>query len=128
MAKRRHRAALVRLGAFGAHGPDLATIPSISIKSVEVLRDGASALYGSDAIAGVMNFNLKDSSEGGEIRIQTGQYSEANESGYIVSMNQGFSLTENGFINVSLELSDNEPTSRGKTVSTDDRFFGPDAC
>ena len=112
--KRRHRAALVRLGGFGAHGPDLATIPGVSIKSVEVLRDGASALYGSDAIAGVMNFNLKDDSEGGEIRIQTGMYSEGNESGYLVSLNQGFSLTENGFLNISLELSDNEPTSRGK--------------
>lgn len=112
--KRRHRAALVVLGGFGAHGPDLATIPSISLKSVEVLRDGASALYGSDAIAGVLNFNLKDASEGGELRVQTGQYSEGNESGYLVALNQGFNLTENGFINVSLELSDNEPTSRGQ--------------
>ena len=49
--KRRHRAALVRLSGDGANGPDLATIPSIAVKSIEVLRDGASALYGSDAIA-----------------------------------------------------------------------------
>jgi len=45
--KRRHRAALVVLGGFGSHGPDLATIPAMALKSVEVLRDGASALYGS---------------------------------------------------------------------------------
>ena len=112
--KRRHRAALVLLGGFGAHGPDLATIPSISLKSVEVLRDGASALYGSDAIAGVMNFNLKDADDGGELRIQTGQYSEANESGYAVAWNQGFALGDNGFVNVSAELGDHEPTSRGR--------------
>jgi outer membrane receptor for ferrienterochelin and colicin len=58
--KRRHRSALVQLSGEGVHGPDLATIPSIALKSVEVLRDGASALYGSDAIAGVFNFNLSD--------------------------------------------------------------------
>ena len=62
--KRRHRAALVRLGGFGSHGPDLAAIPVIALRSVEVLRDGAGAQYGSDAIAGVMNFNLKQSYEG----------------------------------------------------------------
>ena len=74
--KRRHRAALVVLGGFGSHGPDLATIPSIALKSVEVLRDGAAAQYGSDAIAGVMNFNLKDAAEGGEARIQVARYTE----------------------------------------------------
>jgi iron complex outermembrane receptor protein len=76
--KRRHRAALVRLSGDGANGPDLATIPSIAVKSIEVLRDGASALYGSDAIAGVINFNLKDYADGGEIRLQTSQYTDGN--------------------------------------------------
>lgn len=111
--KRRHRAALVQLAGDGVHGPDLATIPSIALKSVEVLRDGASALYGSDAIAGVFNFNLKDNADGGEIRLQRGQYTEGNERGYLLSFNQGFSLGGNGFINISAELSDNEATSRG---------------
>jgi iron complex outermembrane receptor protein len=111
--KRRHRASLVRLAGEGAHGPDLATIPGIAIKSVEVLRDGASALYGSDAIAGVFNFNLRDDDEGGEIRVQTGMYSGQNESGYLIALNQGFGLGESGFVNISAELSDNEQTSRG---------------
>ncbi|NOX67613.1 MAG: TonB-dependent receptor [Gammaproteobacteria bacterium] len=111
--KRRHRSALVQLSGDGVHGPDLATIPSIALKSVEVLRDGASAMYGSDAIAGVFNFNLKDSAEGGELRLQTGMYTKGNESGYLLSLNQGFRLGENGFINISAELSDNEATSRG---------------
>jgi iron complex outermembrane receptor protein len=111
--KRRHRAALVQLSGDGVHGPDLATIPSIALKSVEVLRDGASAMYGSDAIAGVFNFNLKDTAEGGEIRLQTGMYTEGNERGYLLSLNQGFQLGKKGFINISAELSDNEQTSRG---------------
>jgi iron complex outermembrane receptor protein len=106
-----------RLGGDGAHGPDLATIPSIAVKSIEVLRDGASALYGSDAIAGVVNFNLKDTAEGGELRLQTGMYTEDNESGYLIALNQGFSFAGNGFINISAELSDNEPTSRGTFYS-----------
>ncbi len=115
--KRRHRSALVDLRRDGSHGPDLATIPSIALKSVEVLRDGASAMYGSDAIAGVFNFILKDSAEGGELRLQTGMYTEGNESGYLVALNQAFSLGDNGFINISAELSDNEPTSRGTFYS-----------
>lgn len=112
--KRRHRAALVVLGGFGSHGPDLATIPSIALKSVEVLRDGASAQYGSDAIAGVLNFNLRDSAEGGEIRVQRSQYTQDDEAvGYTGQVNFGFPIGNSGFVNTSLEISDNEPTSRG---------------
>ena len=122
--KRRHRAALVRLGGFGAHGPDLATIPSISLKSVEVLRDGASALYGSDAIAGVMNFNLKDASEGGELQIQYGEYTEGSEQDYRVGLNFGLPLGQSGFINISAELSDAEGTSRGALYDINIRQSG----
>jgi iron complex outermembrane receptor protein len=130
--KRRHRAALVVLGGFGSHGPDLATIPSMALKSVEVLRDGASALYGSDAIAGVMNFNLRDAAEGGQIRMQYGVYSDTaggpggmgfgrrdslegqgGEKDYKVALNFGMPLTEDGFINVSSELYKAQGTSRG---------------
>lgn len=116
--KRRHRSALVQLSGDGVHGPDLATIPSIALKSVEVLRDGASAMYGSDAIAGVFNFNLRDSAEGGEVRLQTGMYTEGNERGYLLQLNQGVRLGQSGFINISAELSDNEPTSRGTFFTT----------
>jgi iron complex outermembrane receptor protein len=111
--KRRHRSAVVRTDADGANGPDLATIPGIALKNVEVLRDGASALYGSDAIAGVFNFILRDSAQGGELQMQVGQYTQGDENGYLVALNQGFSIGDNGFINISAELSDNAPTSRG---------------
>ena len=62
--KRRHRSSLVHFFApaagNGAHGPDIGMIPGIALKRVEVLRDGASSQYGSDAIAGVINFVMKD--------------------------------------------------------------------
>ena len=75
-SKRRHRASLVSIGGSGTQNQDLATIPAAAIGSVEVLRDGASAQYGSDAIAGVINFQLKENSDGGSLSIQQGEYSE----------------------------------------------------
>ena len=80
--KRRHRAAVITwLGngiADGSQGPDISVIPSIAIRQAEVLRDGAAAQYGSDAIAGVMNFQLKDAREGGSVEFRTGAYRDAN--------------------------------------------------
>ncbi|MCF6226188.1 MAG: TonB-dependent receptor [Xanthomonadales bacterium] len=114
--KRRHRSALVQFFApaagNGAHGVDIGMIPSIALKRVEVLRDGASSQYGSDAIAGVINFVTKNASEGGEYQIQYGNFYEG-ESSLKVGLNQGFSLGENGFLNLSLEYQDNEALSRG---------------
>ena len=76
--KRRHRAAVITwLGngiADGSQGPDISTIPSIAVRQLEVLRDGAAAQYGSDAIAGVMNFQLKNAPSGGSLEFQTGAY------------------------------------------------------
>ena len=76
--KRRHRASVIHwLGngvADGAQGPDLSAIPAIALKRVEVLRDGASAQYGSDAIAGVLNFQLRDAHEGISIETKTGSF------------------------------------------------------
>ena len=78
IGKRRHRAAVITwLGngiADGSQGPDLSVIPSIAIRQAEVLRDGAAAQYGSDAIAGVMNFQLKDARRGGSLEFRTGAY------------------------------------------------------
>jgi len=111
--KRRHRGALVQLAGNGSHGPDLSALPSIALRSVEVLRDGASAMYGSDAIAGVINFNLREDSSGGEIRAQYGEYTIGNENSVVVSANFGLPLGDKGFINFSGEYSDEEQTSRG---------------
>ena len=72
--KRRHRSALVQFFApaagNGAHAADVGMIPAIALKRVEVLRDGAASQYGSDAIAGVINFVTKDASEGGQFDLQ----------------------------------------------------------
>ena len=76
--KRRHRGAVITwIGggvADGSQGADISVIPSIALKQVEVLRDGASAQYGSDAIAGVLNFTLKDAPSGGSVEVRAGTY------------------------------------------------------
>ncbi len=111
-SKRRHRAALVQIGGSGTQGPDIATIPTTALKNVEVLRDGASAQYGSDAIAGVINFILKDDAEGGTLTAQAGQYYEGDGTEYLISGNVGLPLGENGFLNLSAEYYDAEATVR----------------
>lgn len=114
--KRRHRSSLVQFFApaagNGSHGVDVGMIPSIALKNVEVLRDGAAAQYGSDAIAGVMNFQLKDADEGGSVMAQYGEFFEG-ETSWVVGANVGFALGTDGFLNLSIETNDNEALSRG---------------
>lgn len=125
---RRHRSALVNLqfsplGTIntGAHSVDFAMIPSAAIKRVEILRDGASAQYGSDAIAGVVNVILKDASEGISVSAQAGEYFEGDGARSTLAANGGFALGEDGFLNATVEFSESDRTSRG-TV----RFDCPD--
>lgn len=113
-SKRRHRAALVSIGGSGTQGPDVATIPSSAIQNVEVLRDGAAAQYGSDAIAGVINFILKENTEGGSLSIDTGEYSEGDGESVTVTGNIGLPLGDNGFLSLSGEYYESDPTSRGE--------------
>jgi iron complex outermembrane receptor protein len=114
--KRRHRSALVQFLApaagNGAHAPDIGMIPGIGIKRVEVLRDGASSQYGSDAIAGVINFVMRDASEGGQVQVQYGEYYDGEQS-VKVAGNIGLPAGDNGFINISAEYIDNDALSRG---------------
>ncbi|MFC6199356.1 TonB-dependent receptor plug domain-containing protein [Ponticaulis profundi] len=112
-SKRRHRAALVQIGGSGTQGPDIATIPAVALESVEVLRDGAAALYGSDAIAGVINFILKEDAEGATFTAETGQYYEGDGFQFVTAANFGVALGENGFVNLSAEYSSSDATSRG---------------
>ena len=124
--KRMNRSALVQVYqggetelAFGSQGPDLASIPSIAVKSLEILRDGASAQYGSDAIAGVLNYQFKTDSTGAEI---TGRYGEYFPKGYArdggdgqIALNVGLPLGSQGFADFSMELAKNEQTVRNPT-------------
>ena len=116
--KRRHRAAVITfLGngvADGSQGPDVSVIPSVAIKRVEVLRDGAAAQYGSDAIAGVINFELKDDAEGGTVEARWGQHYEGDGDGFNFAGNVGLPLTSSGFLNLSMEYKEADPTSRAR--------------
>jgi iron complex outermembrane receptor protein len=114
--KRRHRSSVIALlgGGIndGAQGPDISVIPSSALKQVEVLRDGAAAQYGSDAIAGVMNFVLKDDSDGGHLTARYGSYYEGDGDSMEVSGNVGMALTEDGFANISFQYKNSDATSR----------------
>lgn len=116
--KRRHRASVIALlgGGIndGAQGPDISVIPSSALKQVEVLRDGAAAQYGSDAIAGVMNFVLKDDTEGGSLTVRHGSYYEGDGDTTEVSGNIGMELTRDGFANISFQYKNSDATSRSE--------------
>ena len=124
--KRLNRSALVQVFAggetelaFGSQGADLASIPSIAIKSLEILRDGASAQYGSDAIAGVLNYQFRNNASGVEVAARYGSYFP---SGYKrdggdgqIAANIGLPLGSQGFANISVELAKNEQAVRNPT-------------
>lgn len=114
--KRRHRSALVQFFApaagNGAHGVDVGMIPSLAVKRIEVLRDGAASQYGSDAIAGVINFELKDADEGGQVMVQFGEFFDGEQS-VRVAANGGFALGDSGFVNMTIDAVDNDALSRG---------------
>ena len=121
--KRRHRGAVISwIGggvADGSQGADISVIPSIALKQVEVLRDGASAQYGSDAIAGVLNFTLKDASSGGSVEVRAGTYQGGDIEGrgpdgqsITYAGNVGMPLGDNGFANLSFEYGNSDPTDR----------------
>ena len=114
--QRRHRAAVITwLGnglSDGSQGPDVSAIPALALRSIEVLRDGAAAQYGSDAIAGVINFNLKNDSSGGSFEAKYGSYQEGDGDQYVLAVNKGFAIGDNGFLNLTAEWADTEATDR----------------
>ena len=114
--KRRHRGAVISfLGggiSDGAHGPDLSAIPAVALDRVEVLRDGASAQYGSDAIAGVLNLVLREDSSGGSVEAKWGRTAEGDGEATTLAANLGLPLMDAGFINLSMEYKQADPTSR----------------
>jgi iron complex outermembrane receptor protein len=124
--QRGHISALVNVNGSLGRGSaafDLNTIPTVTLGTVEVLRDGASAQYGSDAIAGVMNLRLREASEGGgvtlsygayktEVETARGQRDESDGAQTSLSGWVGLPLGDDGFLTVSGELQDREPTNR----------------
>ncbi len=118
--KRYNRSALVQvyggsdtgLGR-GAQGPDISAIPSLAIGNLQVLREGATAQYGSDAIAGVLNYGLRED-QGIELVGRTGQYYAGDGESYQIAGNAGIK-GDWGFINATGEYVDEGQTSRGRT-------------
>ena len=115
--KRRHRSSVIDWHggngvAFGSQGPDISAIPAIALRQVEVLRDGAAAQYGSDAIAGVLNFQLKDANSGGALEFDTGTFGAGDGEAFNVAGNVGLPLGATGFANLSLEYGSSNPTNR----------------
>ena len=124
---RRHASALVNVNGSvgrGSAAVDLNAIPVAALDRVEVLRDGASAQYGSDAIAGVVNLRLREAREGGGATVSYGFYDTSVEPArssrdvtdgetLTVSGWQGFALGQTGFLTVSAEYLQREATRRG---------------
>ena len=115
--KRRHRGSVIQWisngASNGAQGPDISAIPAIAINRMEVLRDGAAAQYGSGAIAGVLNFVLKDAAEGFSVEAKHGFYTkDSGEDLTTIAGNAGLALGGSGFLNLSLELGQSSDTER----------------
>lgn len=138
--KRRHMASLVNVNGSigrGTSAVDLNTIPTLAVSGIEVLRDGASAQYGSDAIAGVINVNLREAAEGGAAEVSygwreteytvpvgtppagvtvpaSGEITRERSDGHVVTLSgwKGFQLGQDGFMTLSAEYKDQQHTER----------------
>ncbi len=119
--KRRHKSALLHINTSvgrGTAGTDFNAIPSSAIKRIEVLRDGAAAQYGSDAIAGVINIVLKDDVDTGDANLYWGQTYEGDGDTWIGNANYGMKVGEDGFINLTAEWRDRYRTNRAGDTGT----------
>ena len=126
--KRFNRSALVQVYtggdtglSFGSQGSDISAIPAIAIRNLQVLRDGATAQYGSDAIAGVMNFAMRNDRKGLQVEGRYGQYYDHGhtklDSGLArqIAGTFGLGIGSTGFVDVAGEYYDDTGTSRGAT-------------
>ena len=114
--KRRHQQALVNVQQTigrGSAGTDINAIPLSAIQAIEVLRDGAAAQYGSDAIAGVINIILKKGAGNGSLSASAGTTDEGDGDTYSASAHRGFALgSDGGYLNLSVEARKRDETNR----------------
>ena len=114
--KRRHRGANVATFSGGktdgSQGPDISSIPTIALKQVQVLRDGAAAQYGSDAIAGVINFILNDNPEGANLQAKYGSTYAGDGGRYQLAGSAGMPLGESGYLRFSGEFHEQDESIR----------------
>jgi iron complex outermembrane receptor protein len=142
--KRRHGNSILQVinGAFGGSAaPSIDLIPPDIVQRIEILQDGAAAVYGSDAIAGVINIILKSDTSGGAVRASAGQYYDGEGTTYSASGNFGMEVGDAGFLDIALFHRRNEVTTvgdgqmsvinyNGTTVTNVSAAFKPllDAC
>ncbi|WP_347907306.1 TonB-dependent receptor [Pseudomonas grandcourensis] len=124
--KRRHTSANVTrqslVNGRGAAAVDLSLIPLSSIQRVEILRDGAAAQYGSDAIAGVINIVLKEKDDGGNLGYRFGGYDKGDGIQRKFSGWKGIALPNDGFLTLSFDAGSQDPAS---DTNPDNRIFYP---
>ncbi len=117
--KRRHNQALINVNGTvgrGSVGTDLNSIPSSAIERVEILREGASSQYGSDAIAGVINVVLKKDT-GTAVNLHLGQFYEGDGKNAQVGLYKGFRIGKSGIISAAADLRFREGTNRAGTYT-----------
>ncbi len=127
--KRKNASSLVYINdtpGKGEVGVDMKSIPVAAIERIEVLRDGASAQYGSDAIAGVINIILKDDYEFTDVNLFSGITTEGDGFSIGYNINTGFKLGKKGYVNLTTSYSNQEETNRAGEPGKDD-LFGVDA-
>ncbi|KPL49418.1 ligand-gated channel [Xanthomonas axonopodis] len=129
--KRYHSTALINVNdtqGRGSSPADLNTIPIAAVERIEVLRDGASAQYGSDAIAGVINVVLKGSGEGGSINGRYGKYSAGDGEQYQLSGDAGFSFAGTGKVHLAAQAGHSDQTNRALPFQgrVEQRYGDPD--
>ncbi|MEO0338552.1 MAG: TonB-dependent receptor [Bacteroidota bacterium] len=122
--KRKNQSALVYVNdtpGKGEVGVDMKAIPAAAIERIEVLRDGAAAQYGSDAVAGVINIVLKENAEG-LINLKSGVTTEGDGFMYSAAINKGFTIGNNGYINATLDYYHQDYTNRAGEPGSDVLF------
>ena len=123
--KRRHGTSNLNVGGGSSGGgaaADISLIPTAAIDHVEVLLDGAAAQYGTDAIAGVVNFILKKKSSGGQLQLSGGQNYNRRGETFEVSANLALPLFDKGFVNITADKKYHGFTHNG---GNDTRLFSP---
>ncbi len=128
--KRRHNSALLHVDATvgrGTAGVDFNTIPVASIERIEILRDGGTAQYGTDAIAGVINIILKKNDDDTKIFVNSGINTAGDGQYNFVAANTSFGIGENGYVNLTAQLRNREATNRsgaytGSVFTTDEEL------
>ena len=124
--KRKNQSSLVYVNdtpGKGEVGADMKSIPAEAIERIEVLRDGAAAQYGSDAIAGVINIVLKNSADRGSITANTGITTEGDGLTYDVGINKGLKIGSNGFLNLTGSYYHQDYTNRAGEPGGDGPFW-----